>query len=213
MKALRGLLVGALATMAMVGTAHAALVTFDFTSSGPFGNQGQNQHSFTYSQGGANLTVEAFATPDFLTTVNSVDIRTNANGLGAEGNGSTQINNPGGLPPTAEWLSFFTDLGKVVSVDIWQLNNGEEADFWAQQAADFSGAFTFLGTLVGSSAVNPQSQAVDLAGAPWLVVSTGNPESGFRVASVTVDVPEPMSALVFGFALAGLGLALRRRAA
>ena len=189
-------------------SASAAIVTFDFT----LNSDGQNQHTFTYNLGGVNLAVEAWSTADGLGTRDAQDIRSNGAGLGVEGNGSTQINTSG-FPPVAEWLAFSSDIGSIVSVGISSLGAGEEADFWGSSAANFNlGDFTFLGTLNGIGAVDVQNMAVNPGSHPWMMVASSVPvQSGFRVATIGVEVPEPGMLGLLAMGLAGIAWVRRRK--
>lgn len=206
----KGKLMLAASLLYAVSSANAGLIKFDFSGAGPFANSGNNQTTFDYSLDGVNLSVAAYETPDSLATINAADIRNGGNGLGVEGNGSTKVNNPGGFPSIIEWLGFSTDTGNIVSVGIWNLNNGEETDFWSALDANGNG-FSFLSTLSGTNPINPQYQSVDPQSEPWLLVSTGTPESSFRVHSVTVDVPEPSTIGLLVLGLLGLGYTRHRK--
>lgn len=194
-------------------SANAAIVTFDFT----LNRDANNNPVYNFNTGGVNLSVEAWSTTDLTSNRASQDIRQNGAGLGVEGNGSTQINTPDpgfNVTGIAEWLSFSTDIGDIVGVGISSLGPGEEVDFWGSNAASFNlGNFDFLGTLGGVGAIDVQNMSVNLGGQPWLMVASSVPmKSGFRVASIDVELPEPGTMGLLGLGLMGVAW-IRRRAA
>ena len=191
---------------AAMNPAHATVI-FDFTD--PVYGSGNQGHMQTYTQGTKNLTVHAFSTilPDL--PGDPASISNNVNGLGVIGDGdNNQVDNIGD-EGIIEWLAFSTTTGTIEGVTIHQLTNGEEADFWRATAPDGTpGTFTFLFTLNGITGTD-QFVSIDLAGDPYLLVSSGETESGFRVENV--HVPEPATLALFGLGLAGLGFARRKR--
>jgi len=198
----------AAALLCAASSANAAIVTFDFT----LNNDANNNPSYVFNTGGVNLSVSAWSTPDSLATRISQDIRQNSAGLGVEGNGSTQINTTG-FEPVAEWLSFSTDIGKIIGVGISSLGPGEEADFWGSSAASFNlGDFAFLGTLNGIGAIDVQHRIVDPGSQPWFMVASSVPvQSGFRVATIDVRLSEPGTVGLLAIGLLGIAW-IRRRA-
>lgn len=208
-----------LATVLLLATfsANAMVVRFDLRATRP-DNVANNEPTWTFSSSGINLMVEAWSTTNQLATRVSQDIRQNGAGLGVEGDGSTQINTsttfdttPASGNTNAEWLSFSTNVGEIVGAGINSLGPGEEADFWGSSAANFNlGDFDFLGTLNGIGAIDIQTMAISLGTQPWLMVASSVPVvSGFRVAWIDVELPEPgtIGLLVIGL----LGIAWKRR--
>ena len=196
---------------------------FDFTD--PQFGSGNQGTTHTYTFGTKELTVQAYSTILNPSSGGSglpgtpANIRNNDNGLGVQGDGDTNQIDNGTDPVTGagdegvfEWLAFSTTTGTITGVDLHMLRNGEEADFWRATSPDGTpGTFNFLFTLNGVNMTDPQFAAVDLQGDPYLLVSVGNTETGFRVQSV--HIPEPGTLAVFGLGLVGLGFARRRRAA
>ena len=190
----------------MALSAHAAIVTFNFT----INKDANNNPSYVFSNGGVDLSVSAWSTANGLATRDSQDIRQNGAGLGVDGNGSAQVNTPApGFPDTgiAEWLSFSTNVGDIVGVGVNKLGPGEEVDFWGSDAADFNlGNFDFLGTLNGVGAISIQDMAVNLGSQPFLMVASSVPvRSGFRVATIDVALPEPGTLGFLFMGLLGMG--------
>lgn len=204
------MLAGVLCVLAL--PVNAMIITFDFRTN----NLGQNQQTYTYSQGGVNLSVEAWSTVDDLATRSRQDIRSNNSGIGVEGLGSTQINTSG-FPDVAEWLAFSADIGEIVSVGIGRLGPGEEADLWASSAANIDltpGNFQFLSTVNGVGSINPQFEAVNTGTLDWLLVASSVPvQSGFRVATIDVYLTESGMPVLFLIGLAGLVWSRRLAAA
>ena len=99
-----------------VGIASAVLITYDYSGGGPNGTM----VSVTES----GVTLDAYGSID-----NSpATITWNLNGLGVEGNSSTQVNTPVPAGYGFEEIGFVLPENSTwVSMDIWQLTDGEQA--------------------------------------------------------------------------------------
>lgn len=200
-----------------------ALFIFDFTD--PAFGSGQQGASMTYTVGTKSITVQAFSTILNPTSGGSglpgtpAIIRNGSMGLGVAGDGAnTQIDNRpdavtgAGDTGIFEWLAISSASGPIIGVDLWQLNNGEEADLWRATAPDGTiGTFSFLNTINGTNPINPQFAPVNIQEGEFLLIAPGNTLSGFRLRRV--HIPEPATLALFGLGLAGLAVARRRKAA
>lgn len=196
--------IAALATFGIAGSAQATLITFDFFGGGPNGT------SISITESG--VTLEAFGSDTNVAAI----IRWGTNGLGVEGNSSTQINNDAiaGL----EEIGFLLPGDSTwVSAEIWQLTDDESGGACGSTAV-FDNCTTGFFTFNGITSTNPQT--ISLLGFSDSDVASIFSQAccdtgGFRIKSITIDkVPEPTALLLVAIGLLGLasvGAMTRRR--
>lgn len=181
-------------------TASAALIKFDFSGGGT------NERELSFTNSGFTLDVSGERNS------NPRRINWNNNGLGVNGNSSGQVNSQ---PGVFEALNFALPVGAKAwhSVEFWNFTRNETAEICSSFGVGSSCAPSTSIQVNGIGRENPQlvstagfSNMLDLS-----IFAQHPLTGGFRISSLTVDVPEPASlALMFaGF----VGLLLRRRRA
>lgn len=191
-----------------VGNVGAALITYDFLGGGPNGT------SITVTEGGVSLTgYGVVGTTSGGIVANPAVIRWGTNGLGVDGNSSSQLNSPSGSYDYEEISFLLPSSASWHSVDFWALGTNETVGYCGalSVAGICSGGYSIVNGISG----NPDTVDITSLGtAPVATffaqgdVTTG----GLRISSITIDapVPEPSIIALFAAGLFGLGLARRR---
>ena len=205
------------------GVANAGLVTFDFQGgcSSSCGLDGPNGNTRVFSEGGVELSVNAFAedgnsnTTAFLGHFGSGLGITNRN----EGNGSGSrhvVDNSG----TFEWARFMFDQDVIVESVLLRVFDGNEADI-SYLVGAFNSNFGSWSTQEGNRNDPPGGNAALLtlnndASSNFfrLAAEYGENNDDFKIAAITVrtpmiDVAEPLPLGLLGLGL--LALAVTRR--
>ena len=187
------------------GAAQAAIIDINLRGTG-----GSLGHSATFfGGGGVELYVSAF-TADPTTPDN---IRQKASGLGTE----IGVNDVSNDDPNfgAQLLSFSTNIGRIIGVEIEGFGRAEEVAFFASLTnappALNDPLYELLFKTDGQPG-NPDLFAMPMFSQSFLhVVSlTGAKATEFRVSGIQVEVPEPAALGTLAIALLGFGW-LRRR--
>lgn len=183
-------------------SAQAALISIDLR-----GNGGNLGHTASFSgAGGVELSVSAF-TSDPETEDN---VRQNGNGIGTQAGPGSSLNN---LDPNffGQFLSFTTNIGSIVGLDVHGFGRNEELLLVASDTNGVPdiGQFDVLASINGFAG-NPDAFAVPAFSRPFLHVlsSLAQLDTTVRIASITVDTTNPVpaggSAMVMALGLASL---------
>ena len=209
------LVTGAAVYFALSSAAFAGAISWDLTGSPT------TAHTFNVTSTNGLLSVEFTGWTGLPGS--SADISRNLVGFGVVGGSEAQIDNANST--ILEFIAIKAPVGgwQDIVLGIAAINTAEQFIVFGSATADASlfgpGNLENLfgpGAQIAGGPSEPDFYSLPVSASNWAYiivgVGTGEVASGFRIASVDANVPEPGTLFLIGTALAGLGLMRRRRA-
>ncbi len=215
------------AVLGMGAGIQAGTITYTWNFDNPTGTLGTSQTYTSTNNGGApNITITAYGLGGCTVNDSKASGCSATDLYGKNAGGSEQglgiANDPSGDHEIYDGTFVQLDLTNLFhaiapvagSITIDSVQSNEYFTFWLNSTQGQPGSYLYQGTSSGSSAVvtlsgnNPGS---NLGGDLFFSVGAGEGNILLSTISASVNAPEPASFALVGLALAGVGIARRKR--